>query len=888
LHVYIFILLSFGKVDHSNFCDSLINNFNLSSAYKNTNKEDTLKQYAVQLQKCHQQNDDLSGWIRANKIEIELGPLSINGKILAYDSLIACPFFQQPRSKKDKIARIGTYVSLANNHRKVSDYIAAQENYEIASSLFADCEMDLNDYNIVEYCLKPLGNIYTRFGDYEKTIQTFEIAEKKLSLFDAVPDNFASLYFNWGNVYDDLEEYDKLVTLYERALNIKGISNLYKCKLGQANVLGRFHKYRSIKYGTQSDNLEKAVFYDAQQAFDKLENLTQIFKERIKDKPADAYNFLYGIYSLRAEIGQEFKILSKNEIINLQKKSLKAVKKLKSENPNAREIAQQHYIIGETYLHFEETDSAKHHFYLGLQTILPKYNPKQNPLPNKSLFFNENAIFENLEGLAEVFTIQDSLDLALQAYELGFYVKLNLRSIYDFESSRLYLQQEAKAVNSKAIKVAYQLYQASNDKKYIERAFTIAESSRALILLEGIMQNNANEKTEDSKKLAQQKAKFDKPISIAELQNNLANNQTLIEYFQADSFLYVFKIEKNKSPEFYKLKPDLQQLDELLAALRFDEVSAKNYATNAFNVYQNILAPLKIASKQNTIIVPDGKLNFLPFEALVTQASAQGSNKFSEQQYLIKNHQVSYQYSATIFNLLLNQVNEAQHNEVLAIAPVFEETAHNLKYSEEEVSAIAKLFSVESLMKNLAHKTNILPKLNLHKVLHFCTHASGGGDSVNKKAHIILYNDTLFLEELYQQKINANLTVLSACETNVGKYEGGEGVMSLSRAFAYAGCPSLVSTLWQVNEKSTKEIIVEFYKNLKQGNAKDEALQKAKLHYLKNSEDANPYYWASLVAIGNTQPLQTKSYSKLLWLMLPVGLGVLMLLGKTKPYSTVK
>ena len=550
MHVYIFILLSFGKVDHSNFCDSLINNFNLSSAYKNTNKEDTLKQYAVQLQKCHQQNDDLSGWIRANKIEIELGPLSINGKILAYDSLIACPFFQQPKSKKDKIARIGTYVSLAKNHRKVSDYIAAQENYEIASSLFADCEMDLNDYNIVEYCLKPLGNIYTRFGDYEKTIQTFEIAEKKLSLFGAVPDNFASLYFNWGNVYDDLEEYDKLVTLYERALNIKGISNLYKCKLGQANVFARFNKYKSIKYDTQSDNLVKAVFYDAQQAFDKLENLTQIFKERIKDKPADAYNFLNGIYSLQAEIAEEFELYSKNKIIQLHNKALHAAKMHNSQNPNAREIAQRHYTIGQTYLHFDEPDSAKHHFYLGLQTILPKYNPKQNPLPNKSLFFNENAIFENLEGLAEVFTIQDSLDLALQAYELAFYVKLNLRSIYDFESSKLYLQQEAKAVNCKAIKVAYKLYQPSNDKKYIERAFAIAESSSALVLLEGIMQNKANQQTEDSTKLVQQKAKFDKPISIAELQNSITNNKHLLNTFKRIAFYMFSKLKKIKHQSF--------------------------------------------------------------------------------------------------------------------------------------------------------------------------------------------------------------------------------------------------------------------------------------------------------------------------------------------------
>ena len=107
--------------------------------------------------------------------------------------------------------------------------------------------------------------------------------------------------------------------------------------------------------------------------------------------------------------------------------------------------------------------------------------------------------------------------------------------------------------------------------------------------------------------------------------------------------------------------------------------------------------------------------------------------------------------------------------------------------------------------------------------------------------------------------LNADMAILSACQTGYGVINRGEGVMSLSRAFAYAGVPATVMSLWKVPDNTTKEIMVAFYQNLKAGQAKDEALRNAKREYLQNHAESDelqkPFYWAGFVAVGNMTPI---------------------------------
>jgi CHAT domain-containing protein len=121
------------------------------------------------------------------------------------------------------------------------------------------------------------------------------------------------------------------------------------------------------------------------------------------------------------------------------------------------------------------------------------------------------------------------------------------------------------------------------------------------------------------------------------------------------------------------------------------------------------------------------------------------------------------------------------------------------------------------------------------------------------------------------------LVTLSACQTGIGKLQKGEGMLSLARAFNYAGASSIITTLWKINDQSTSEIMASFYKNLSDGLSKKEALRQAKLTYLTTNDDPllnHPYYWSGIVLTGNTMPVVSTNY--LLWIFLSIA-GVVLI-----------
>jgi len=123
-----------------------------------------------------------------------------------------------------------------------------------------------------------------------------------------------------------------------------------------------------------------------------------------------------------------------------------------------------------------------------------------------------------------------------------------------------------------------------------------------------------------------------------------------------------------------------------------------------------------------------------------------------------------------------------------------------------------------------------------------------------------LQDNFLEAHEISSMQLQSDLVVLSACETGYGKFEQGEGVMSLARSFMYAGVPSLLVSLWQVNDGSTAIIMKSFYKNLEVGQSKDLALTNAKLNYINHAKGitAHPAFWSPFIQIGNSNPIALK------------------------------
>ena len=155
-------------------------------------------------------------------------------------------------------------------------------------------------------------------------------------------------------------------------------------------------------------------------------------------------------------------------------------------------------------------------------------------------------------------------------------------------------------------------------------------------------------------------------------------------------------------------------------------------------------------------------------------------------------------------------------------------------------------------------KEEILKKISLndYKIIHFATHGLLDEDVVGRSGLVLtLDNDSqedgfFQVREIYNSRLNADLVVLSACQTGKGKLEKGEGVSGLSRAFLFAGAESVVVSLWNINDKSTALFMSHFYKYLVRGESKAEALRQAKLKMIQ-SKYSHPYHWAAFVLVGD-------------------------------------
>jgi CHAT domain-containing protein len=144
------------------------------------------------------------------------------------------------------------------------------------------------------------------------------------------------------------------------------------------------------------------------------------------------------------------------------------------------------------------------------------------------------------------------------------------------------------------------------------------------------------------------------------------------------------------------------------------------------------------------------------------------------------------------------------------------------------------------------------------RIIHLATHAKAD-DRSGDYSYLAFApqkdnnpNALVYVRDLYNLRLNADLVVLSACETGIGKLQRGEGVISLVRAFAYSGAKAIVTSIWSVNDAKTKDLMVLFYQNLKRGQSKNEALRQAKLTYLEKymGDACHPYFWSGFVSIG--------------------------------------
>ncbi|MEL6562769.1 MAG: CHAT domain-containing protein, partial [Bacteroidota bacterium] len=249
--------------------------------------------------------------------------------------------------------------------------------------------------------------------------------------------------------------------------------------------------------------------------------------------------------------------------------------------------------------------------------------------------------------------------------------------------------------------------------------------------------------------------------------------------------------------------------------------------------------------------------------------------------------EISYAYSVShlIKNNSLERNNE---NGFLGVAPErFSDPGLSiLKNSAKEVTSACNVMNGELFIGEEASKEHFLDQMDQYQTIHLSTHAnSGSSDST----WISFRDQKLSGNEIYGEKNDAELIVLSACRTSLGEMIAGEGIMSLSRAFFHAGAASVLSTLWNVNDQVSVGIIADFYQALVTGKSRAAALRTAKLNYLSSHSGSgiSPYFWSSYIMIGdggklNLQSSKTSSTPLLISVFLILGIIVFIVLMRKK------
>lgn len=398
------------------------------------------------------------------------------------------------------------------------------------------------------------------------------------------------------------------------------------------------------------------------------------------------------------------------------------------------------------------------------------------------------------------------------------------------------------------------------------------------------------------------KLRYEAPtVGVSDLQKDILDGQdNLVSFFTGEDNLFAFVINKDTAA-FLRIVKDFpleNWVEEFCNSIYHFNPGSENYGflIQKFNnigneLYELVFKPIEPPLTGNRIIIiPSGILGYLPFEALLTN-TPDDYNDFGGHSYLIQRYQISYDYSATQLYETTSKTSSGKGN--IQFAPAYngdtlklsrealDMVLHQLKFNRLEATTVNKLIGGRLFIDSLATKEAFLKYGPGAKLIHLATHGKAN-DENGEFSYLAFYpssnghnDELLFVKDLYNLQLNAEMVVLSACETGIGEYQRGEGILSLARGFLFAGASSIVTTLWSIDDRASSQIVEGFYQNLKEGQKKDEALRNAKLHYLKKYKGSNrshPLFWAAFVPVGKMEAVPGSSHQTVYWL---AGLGLL-------------
>ncbi|MEL7247805.1 MAG: CHAT domain-containing tetratricopeptide repeat protein [Bacteroidota bacterium] len=790
--------------------------------------------------------------------------------------------------ENDRLGR--TYQELAIVSNSQGDYDNALIAHQAALPLLTEAYGSDHRHTARSYF--NMATLHRKLGQYKQALTSLEEARRIYTmLYGEEHAELASCFNNFGNIYDDQSDYASALQAYRQSLAINQ-------KIEGEESMEVAENYNNLGFTYyQLGALEQARYYQ-----DKSLTIRQQLLGAYHPRIANSYHNLAEVSAAAGEMEQALIYHQQalhNKFTNFRDSDLTSLP-----NWDVHTVAGSHIEL--------------------LEILFAKARTWQK-------------CFEQSDDVTD-------LAAALSTYKSCDQLIDRMRREYTSDESVLFLLSQTVPIYEGALEVVFALQAATPEVDQTEQAFHFMEKSKSVLLLSSLKENQARmaanipqnllakenamrvDLAYQQRKLAERELEWGVGDSIAQKhglqlleqrqkyrefiarleadyptyvqkkyntevvpletfrQDLIDRNQAFVEYFVGERQWFVLALSADGRRFERVIDPDgvAALVKDCLEGIGGPDEGPrmfKQYAKTASDLHEKLWSPVADVLKPRTLIATAGVLGYLPFEALLSQPLGEGTS--DEPAYLIQNHQLSYAYSATVYEENYRPQLKTPTESVLALAPGFanDSTWVPLQFSEEEARKVKRLIGGDVLLGNAATKAEFQRLAPSYRVLHISSHAAA--DSSGLGSWIAFGGDEeqqLFLPELYAMDLAAELAVLSACETGLGEVSGGEGVMSLARGFAYAGCQSVITTLWKVNHRATTQIMGGLYEQLATGATKDAALRQAQLDYLQDPSldqaGRHPYYWSAFRQIGNAASIQVSRPFAYWWLL---G-GVLLLL----------
>ncbi|MEW7280707.1 CHAT domain-containing protein [Aquimarina sp. 2201CG1-2-11] len=875
---------------------------------------------------------------------------------LAYDNLGLCyeekleyeralKLYKKSLSIKQKILPAND-PSIGTSYLNIGEVAKAYNNFDMALEFYKkDLKINLNargenhEYTANSY--NNVGAILLLKGEYEKALLYHKKALKvKKTLFGENSYEASISYNNLGLIYDNIGKNTIALEYLNRTISIR------EKLLGKehSKLIGPYHNV-GLVYGELKD-FKRALEFNNKglSIILKLVGENHIYTAKSYENLADHYlaqtNYDYALEYFLKSLKIYISFLGEKNAI----------------------VASAYDNIGLTYFKMKQYENAIKFYNKSINANLK--NDFKNDFDSNN-FLDLNVLLSNFNGKAKTYSSIykeekeiNTLNKAIALFDKVDGVIDKIRGNFKNHQDKIVFAETAKETYKGAVEAQILLYQHTYDPVSLEKAFYYTEKSKANTLKEllttaksftglpkevvalektfktdrAFYQSRIHKEESDSngdslkiKEYENQLFKINrrqdsltavlekdypkyyqlkyqnKTISIGDIQQQLDNQTTVLEFFTADSVTYAFTISKN---DFALQQLATKGLTRQIEAYRKSIVSQdlQTYKEKGYELFQKLIDPIqeKLIGDQ-LIIIPDGPLWHLNFESLLTQKES--SNNPKNLSYLLNNYAISYANSGSLLFDRFKEKNTAKSlQECLAFSfsagvdskseksislAALRDLGDDLPGTRKEIKAISNIIDGQYYYGSQAIEANFKKNASNYNILHLALHGEVDHERPeNSKLYFTKTKDTLednllYSHELFAMDIPAELAVLSACNTGTGKIAKGEGIMSLGNAFQYAGAKSLLLTRWEVSDHTTPEIMKYFYINLKSGMNKGKALQQAKLQYLETADinRLHPFYWSSFYLVGDSTPMHFEDHSLLYWVLGTGGMIVLLLFG---------